>query len=166
MAALADYTQEAVKRLREDGQACSYITVYLMTNPWGEGEQYANQATARLDKPSSYLPEITAEAAGLLRQIFRHGYKYRKTMILLSGMTEDRKEQPDLFEDTAVKEKRDNLMKCFDRINDRWGRGTIRMGITGFASPPPGSDGVPWEMKREFLSPEYTTRLADAPRVR
>jgi DNA polymerase V len=165
MAALADYTQEAVKRLREDGLACSFITVFLMTNPWGEGEQYANQATARLDKPTSYLPAIMGEANRLLRSVFRHGYKYRKTMILLSGITEEKREHPDLFEDTTGKEKRESLMKCFDALNDRYGRGTIRLGVSGLGSLPADADCAPWVMKREFLSPEYTTRLCDVPKV-
>ena len=101
-----------------------------------------------------------------MRSIFRHGYKYRKTMILLSGMSEDRQEQPDLFEDTSGKEKREQIMKCFDALNDRYGRGTIRLGVSGLASLPADADSAPWQMKREFLSPEYTTRLCDVPKVR
>jgi DNA polymerase V len=164
--ALADYTQEAVKRLREDRLSCSYITVFLMTNPWGEGDQYANQATAKLDEPSAYFPDILNQAARLLRSIFRHGYKYRKTMILLSGITENRYCQPGLFEDTGNREKRESLMKAFDHINDRYGRGTIRLGASAPPPIPGETDGAPWEMKREFLSPDYTTRLKDVPKVR
>lgn len=164
--ALADYTQEAVKRLREDDLACSYITVFLMTNPYGEGEQYANQATARLDEPSAYFPDIMSAALRLLRSIFRHGYKYRKAMILLSGMEENRNRQPGLFDNAGNRVKKENLMKAFDRINDRYGRGTIRLGVSAQAPAPADTDGAPWEMKREFLSPDYTTRLKDVPKVR
>jgi DNA polymerase V len=163
--ALADYTQEAVKRLREDNLACSCITVFLMTNPYGEGGQYGNQAGAKLDGPSAYFPEILETASSLLRSIFRPGYKYRKTMILLSGMAEARNSQPGLFEDTEKKEKRERLMSCFDRINDRYGRGTIRLGVSAAARLPADAADPPWTMKREFLSPGYTTRLPDVPKV-
>jgi DNA polymerase V len=70
---LSEYTQEAVKRLRDDRLACSFITVFLMTNPWGEGDQYANQASAQFAKPTSYFPEILATGIRLLRHVFRHG---------------------------------------------------------------------------------------------
>jgi DNA polymerase V len=163
--ALTEYTQEAVKRLRDDRLHCSYITVFLMTNAWGEGDQYANQASAKCAQPTDYLPEILKTAIQLLRHIFRHGYKYRKIMILLSGMENGTNGQQDLFEDTTEIEKRENLMKCFDKINDKYGRGTIRMGASGMATGQGNTGDVPWEMKREFLSPEYTTRLEDVPKV-
>ncbi len=164
--ALADYTQEAVKRLREDRLSCSYITVFLMTNPYGEGEQYVNQASAQFDEPTDYHPAILREAISLLRSIFRQGYKYRKTMILLSGVVENHNRQTELFDDNKQKEKRDNLMKAIDTIHDRYGRGAIRFGPSSLAMPPEDVDAAPWEMKREFLSPNYTTRLKDVPKVR
>jgi DNA polymerase V len=163
--ALAEYIQEAVKRLRDDRLTCSYLTVFLMTNPYGEGEQYSNQATAQFKNPTAYIPEIMTTAEGLLRSIFRHGYKYRKVMVLLSGIEDGNNRQYDLFEDTAEKEKRERLMQCFDVINDKYGRGTIRLGASGMATGAGDTGEAPWEMKREFLSPEYTTRLEDVPKV-
>jgi DNA polymerase V len=163
--ALTEYTQEAVKRLRDDRLVCSYVTVFLMTNPWGEGDQYANQGSGQFEKPTDFLPDILGMAIRLLRQIYRHGYKYRKTMILLSGIEDGNNRQADLFEDTEGKEKRERLMQCFDTVNNRYGRGTLRMGASGMAGGTEGGGAVPWEMKRDFLSPDYTTRLADLPKV-
>jgi DNA polymerase V len=152
--ALADYIQEAVKRLRDDRLTCSYITVFLMTNPYGKGEQYSNQATAKFIKPTAYIPDIMTTAGSLLRQIYRNGYNYRKVMVLLSGIEDGNNLQYDLFEDTRAKEKRDRLMQCFDVINDKYGRGTIRPGASGMATRPGVGVDAPWDMKREFLSPE------------
>jgi DNA polymerase V len=162
--ALAEYTLEAVKRLREDKLCCKYITVFLMTNPWGEGEQYSNQASAELSRASSFLPDIHGMAIELLRQIYREGYKYRKVMICLMGLEPDTAIQPDLFEDTTLREKKERIMQCLDKINVKYDRGTIRLGTfeTGQAAD---IEYAPWEMKRDFLSPQYTTRLSDIPRV-
>ena len=49
------------------------------------------------------------------------------------------------------------LMAVVDRIN-RKGRGRIWFAGQGSEKP--------WAMKREMLSPGYTTRFADLPRVR
>lgn len=56
---------------------------------------------------------------------------------------------PDLF---APKPRRgaEQLMAVVDQINQREGRGTVRIGRVP-AKPA-------WAMRREFLSPRYTTR--------
>ena len=160
--ALAEYTQEAVKRLRADKLAARYITVYVMTNAFSAEEQYFNSATLELKPPSAFLPEILQAAQSLLNQIYRAGCKYRKTMIVLAGLEKTAHIQNDLFEDTAKREKQERLMKAFDKINQKWGRGTIRQGTAAFAAPLDDAF-APWEMKREYLSPCYTTNLADIP---
>lgn len=40
-----------------------------------------------------------------------------------------------------------------DRINARWGRGTLRLAREGFVQP--------WAMRQELRSPAYTTRWDD-----
>jgi DNA polymerase V len=165
--ALADYTQEAVKRMREEESACRFVSVYLMTNPWSDvGEQYFNSASAEMPRASSYLPDILGVALELLASIYRSGFRYRKVMINLLGLQHDSTDQLDLFETFGDKKKEDAIMKAFDTINDKYGRGTIRMGTRSLLSDTDTeSKDRNWRMKREFLSPEYTTRLTDLPRV-
>jgi DNA polymerase V len=163
--ALARHTQEAVKRLRDEKLECKNICVYLMTNPHGEGEQYFNNAQAQLQAPTSYFPEILQSATVLLKQIFRNGYRYRKTMIALTGLTKQNSVQADLFITDTKKEKNEKLMAAFDEINSRYGRGTLRLGTSALTAKSDTDTIAPWEMKRELLSPAYTTRLADLPEV-
>jgi DNA polymerase V len=163
--ALTMYTQEAVKRIRGERLACKYVSVYLMTNAFAEGEQYFNQMTAQLPYLSSYLPEILETAIGLVKRMFRPGYKYRKVMVGLFGLENDDKPQYDLF-DTHYEQKRklEPLMRAFDRINARYGRGTITLG-TGIIGKRQKDDGLAWEMKRDYLSPRYTTNIKEIPLV-
>jgi DNA polymerase V len=165
--ALADHTQEAVKRLREEKLLCKHICVYLMTSPYGEGGQYSNSAQAQLQAPTSYQHEILSVALSLLRQIYRSGYKYRKTMIALFSLTKESEAVPELFEASPDKEKQKRLMQAFDEINARYGRGAIRLGtsalITKKTKGCASDTTAPWEMRREMLSPAYTTNRADIP---
>ena len=165
--ALSEYTQEAVKRMREEKSACRHVSVFLMTNRWSDvGEQYFGSLAAELPTPSSYLPDILGTAIELLNRIWRPGFRYRKVMINLLGLEPDVVSQPDLFEDGELRKKHDAIMKAFDAINGRYGRGTIRLGVRDSA---PDIDGAgnrnAWIMKRDFLSPEYTTRISDVPTV-
>jgi len=165
IAALALYTQEAVKRMREGRLSCKYVIVYLMTNAFSEGDQYFNQMSAELPYLSAYLPEIQEAAIGLVKKVYRPGYKYRKVMVGLAGLENDDKPQYDLFDDHYEQVKRlEPLMQAFDSINGRYGRGTITLG-TGITRRKPNDEWLPWEMKREYLSPRYTTNIKEIPVV-
>jgi DNA polymerase V len=161
---LAEYTQEAVKRIREENLSCKYVTVYLMTSAFAEDEQYFNQSSAELPYPSDSLSEITAIANDLLKKIYRPDYKYRKVMIALTGLHDGNTAQLDLFSQESQSDKNAPLMKAFDEINDRYGRGTIKRAC-GLTDKKQEKDKNPWEMKREYLSPCYTTKIKDIPVV-
>lgn len=157
--ALAAYVHEAVRRLREQRSAARYVSVYLMTNPWDEGgPQFCNQLSAALSRPTSFLPDILTVAEGLLRNLYRSGYRYRKVMINLLGLEEDEITQGDLFDTDDDRPRDKALMNCFDEVNGRYGRDTLRMGVT---NPSPRA----WNMRRRFLSPAYTTDLTGIPEV-
>ena len=161
--ALSEYTQEAVKRMRGEGLSCKYVSVYLMTNAYAEGDQYFNQMSAELPYLSAYLPEIQAVANELVKKIYRPNYKYRKVMIGLTGLDFDENQQLDLFNTGYNRSKElEPLMQAFDSINDRYGRGTIRLGC-GVKKTSNEKAALPWELKRDYLSPCYTTNIKDVP---
>ena len=166
--ALAEYTQEAVKRMRAEKLSCKYVSVYLMTNAWANGEQYFNQCSAELPYLSAYLPEIQAAANELLKRIYRPSYKYRKVMVALAGLGHDENRQLDLF-DTAYnyRKQREPIMQVFDAINDTYGRGTLKLacGLNKMKNEKLtiNNEAALWEMKREYLSPRYTTKIEDIP---
>jgi DNA polymerase V len=167
--ALSEYTQEAVKRMREDGLSCRFVSVYLMTavpRADAQGEQYANQMTAELPHLSAYLPEIQAAANELLKKIFRPNYKYRKVMIGLTGLAFDNNAQLDLFNTVYNRGKElEPLMKAFDSINERYGRGAIKLGCGSMKRVKKNEEyhSEAWEVRREYLSPMYTTNIRDIP---
>jgi DNA polymerase V len=160
--ALAEYTQEAVSRMRAEALSCRYVSVFLMTNAYAEGDQYANQAAAELPALSAYLPELQTVATALLKRIYRPGYKYRKVMVALNGLANDNAPQLDLFNTRYNRSKElEPLMKSFDAINERYGRGTLRLA----SSLPHALEDLPFRMKRDYLSPCYTTNIAEIPIV-
>jgi len=204
--ALSEYTQEAVKRIRDEGLTCKYVSVYLMTNAYASGDPYFNQMTVELPCLSAYLPEIQAAANELVRRIFRPNYKYRKVMIGLTGLEKNENHQFDLFEMNYNRsDELETLMKTFDSINDKYGRGTLKLACgvrkrgclekapreaawmikatrqepkemsqyaekCGLALARPAGDGetvadLPWELRRDYLSPCYTTVVRDVPLV-
>jgi DNA polymerase V len=53
-------------------------------------------------------------------------------------------------------------MKAFDAINDKYGRGTIKLGC-GLTAKKQETEKKPWQLKRDYLSPCYTTNIKDIP---
>jgi len=167
--ALSEYTQEAVSRMREGGLSCKYVSVYLMTNAYAQGDQYFNSLSAELPYLSAYLPEIQSVANELVARIFRPNYKYRKVMIGLTGLAFDNCQQFDLF-DTSYNFKKINepLMRAFDTINNRYGRGTMKLacGVERHPHSQTETETAPWELRREYLSQRYTTDIREIPCVK
>lgn len=79
-------------------------------------------------------------------------------MITLLGLEDDVVSQQTLFEDDSSKPGKQALMRCFDTINERYGKNTMRTALHL-----PGTS--PWSMRRKFLSPAYTTDITGIPDV-
>ena len=50
------------------------------------------------------------------------------------------------------------LMQALDKLNDRYGRGTVVLASAGLKGPKRD-----FEMRQDLLTPQYTTRWADLP---
>ena len=93
-----------------------------------------------------------------LRGIFIPGRRYKKSAVLFFGLESDVNRQVDLFTDTAGDEKYERLSKALDKINAKYGRGTIFHLSEGIKKP--------WQMRRDMLTPSYTTSWSQIPVVK
>lgn len=156
--ALAAYVARAAEKLRAQNSLCSTIQVGLQTQLADlDGPRYANAVTLALPAPTDDTREILALAQQGLNQIYRPRYPFSKCSILLMDLSRRGELTPDLF---APKPRRgaDRLMEVIDQINQREGRGTVRIGRVP-AKPI-------WAMRREMLSQRYTTRWDEVIGVR
>ena len=159
-AALSDFTQESVKRLRDEKLTCRYVSVFLREareRPY----HFTHNASCGLRSPTSYLPDILGAALDLLRSLYKSGTGYHKTLVLLTGLEKQGGAQIELFEDNAAREKKNLAMNTFDAINRRYGRNALHTAVSDLAK----KDALQWRMRREMVSPAYTTKLSDVPRV-
>lgn len=151
--AVANFASSCAEKLRREQSACTFVTVFITTNPFRETDcQYSNSITVTLESPSSYSPEIIKAATRGLEHIFIKGYKYKKAGVLVSNITPDAHLQLSLFSDRDVEKER-QLMKALDCLNGRYGRNALKIGAQGY--------GTCWKLKQERLSPCYTTCIKD-----
>lgn len=163
--ALAEYCQLAIERMYREHSMCRIISVFIgtardFTHAHPEKEYYNIAATA-LSSPTNYLPKILNTATKVLHKIYRPGYSYRKLQVSLLELENENNPQPELFENKIQKEqeKHQQIMNAFTDINQKFGRGCLHLGVRNQTKK------NEWLMKREYLSPSYTTRLPETPEV-
>jgi DNA polymerase V len=152
---VANFTERAAEKLRRDGLAASAITVFIETSRFIEWpEHYANAATIELVYPTDNTRELLQSALEGLRRVFRNGFKYRRAGVLLTGLVPIGQLTGRLFDHETL-EKYRRVLPVIDRLNAKYGRGTVRFAV--------GRPDGRWKTKALRSSPHYTTRLSDIP---
>lgn len=149
--AVATYVGRAAQKLRAQGSLCKRMRVSIRTGMFNPNEaHHAQGALVELPYPTCDTLLMTRLASQAVERVFRPGFRYSKAEVLLMDLRAPGDFSGDLF---AARQPptRDRAMQVMDDINQRWGRGTLRV-----ASVP----RVPaWGMKREMMSQSYTTRI-------
>lgn len=159
--AVASYTAKAVEKLRRSSQLAKVATVYVRSTKNKNGRySYANSATAQLIVPSDDTREFLYQTEQLIQRLWKQGYRYAKAGVILSELYEPNTFQGDLFD--ALKESKSKphnraLMTLIDQVNVK-GESKLFFAAQGL--------GQAWKMKQHYLSPRYTTRWHELPKVK
>ncbi len=156
--AICMHASRAAEKLREEHQYCRNINVWLKTSPFSVNEKYyANTASIKLSTPTQDTRDIIAAALRCLDKIWQSGHRYQKAGVMLQDFYSQGIAQLNLFDEYQPRPNSERLMAALDQIN-KSGRTEVWFAGQG--------NQQTWLMKREFLSPAYTTRVADLPRAR
>ncbi|KGT88741.1 DNA polymerase V subunit UmuC [Erwinia typographi] len=156
--AICGYAERVSEKLREDGQYCHHVASFVRTSPFDAGKPgYGNTATIKLGTGTRDSRDIIRAAVQALDAIWRPGFRYAKAGVMLSELRPDGVAQLNLFGEQTPRRGSDELMDLLDAMN-RSGR--FRIGFAGKGIEPA------WQMKREMLSPAWTTRWKDIPTAR
>jgi DNA polymerase V len=151
--AIATYTSRAAEKLRRQYCAAGFISVFVVTNDYKEGQYQYNPQTKgtyiRLPKPTSYTNELIKYAVPLVEKLYKAGPKYLKAGVMLGGIVPDISIQGNLFlSETRNCERK--LMDMIDNINFSQRDDVLKFAASGTKRN--------WKMRQELRSPRYTTR--------
>ena len=153
--AIANFAAQCSRKLREQHTVCSSLTIFAHTSRFREDlpQSYIYQ-TVQLPVPSNDHQELVAMAVKMLRAYWKEEdrYFYKKVGVIVWGISRDNAIQTRLF-DTVDREKQAALAKAIDAINRKNGHNKIRIAVQG--------DEKGWQLKREYISKQYTTNLDD-----
>ncbi|WP_415860758.1 translesion error-prone DNA polymerase V subunit UmuC [Vibrio metschnikovii] len=156
--AVCEYATRATEKLRKEQQQAKVMTVFIRTSPFKDNEpQYSNSTSGELLIPSCDTRDFIELANHLLKRIWKDGFRYAKAGVMLSDFYDPGMFQPGLFDDVSTRSNSQQLMSVLDTINQS-GAGKVFFAGQGTKKD--------WSMKREHLSPAYTTRWDQLPRVK
>ncbi|HGZ0324582.1 TPA: Y-family DNA polymerase [Klebsiella pneumoniae] len=157
--AICSYASRAAEKLRGEHQYCRFISAFIKTSPFALNEPYyGNSASVKLLTPTQDSRDIITAATKCLDVIWRDGHRYQKAGVMLGDFYSQGVAQLNLFDDNAPRKNSEKLMEVLDHLNAKDGRGTLYFAGQGIQTA--------WQMKREMLSPRYTTRYSDLLSVR
>lgn len=140
------------EKLRRQKSCCNTIMVFIHTNPHRKDlPQYSKSIVLHLPYSTNSNIELAKFASFAVSKIFKEGYSYKKAGVIVMDFYPEHQKQSSLFE--ASNEKHSPLMQVVDTLNHKYGEQKIKL-----ASQDPKRV---WKMKREKLSPRYTTNLHD-----
>lgn len=90
-----------------------------------------------------------------LKAIYRSGYHYKKTGVMLMGLQAKGTIQATLFDEPVDQARSDSLMNVMDAINRKMEQGSLTIAASGINQR--------WAMRRERKSPNYTTDWDELP---
>ncbi|MBJ8416424.1 DUF4113 domain-containing protein, partial [Citrobacter cronae] len=153
------YASRAAEKLRGEHQYCRFISTFVKTSPFALNEPYyGNSASVKLLTPTQDSRDIIAAATRSLDAIWKDGHRYQKAGVMLGDFFSQGIAQLNLFDDNAPRRGSEKLMEVLDHLNAKEGKGALYFAGQGIQRQ--------WAMKREMLSPRYTTRYADLLRVK
>src|SRR5690606_11525111 len=153
---VASYATACSEKLRKQGTNCRRISAFTQTTRHRQDQAQSNRSiTITLPFATNSAIELTKFALLALGNIFREGFAYKKTGVIVQDFSPIEAEQITLFEQRNT--KHDALMQVFDAINTKYGKNKVRLAI---------QDQRMWKMRQEKLSPAYTTVLEDIIKVR
>jgi len=172
--AVATHAARAAEKLRSEGLVAGRMSAFVTTKGFGSGPHRSGGQDEALAEATSDTTELVAAARRCVRRAYvtadarGRPYRYRKAGVMLAEIRPEGTEQRGLFpvgeERTAADRQRHRaLMEALDAANRKFGKRAVVVASQGCPSSlsrmRDGSPEAPrWEMRRERMSPRYTTR--------
>ena len=155
---ITNHCLNAAEKIRSESLLTKSITIFIRTSPFQKMEiHYSNSKTIDFPIATDNSIEIVKSAVFGLKSIFKKGYKYQKSGIILSGLCESKNYNDNLFSSTKDKRTK-NLMRSIDYTNFRYGRSTLSLAVA--------ISNKKWETKRQHFSKIDTTNFDYLPIIK
>ena len=152
--ALASHAETVAIKLRRQKSLTGSMTLFATSSPHDVEGYFRRSHFHRFTVPTNDTCNIVKVIESAIGQLYKSGVRYYKCGVGLMDLHDEGLFQYDLFNQSSDNTK---LMACMDNINARYGRSTVQIAAKGFEQK--------FAMRRAFLSPQYTTKWSDIPKI-
>ncbi|WJG07802.1 Y-family DNA polymerase [Aliiglaciecola sp. LCG003] len=152
--AIASHAEVVAAKLRKQKSLASAMTIFASSSPHDNDGYFSESFFHRFMVPTNDTCNIISAAQAAIPKLFQQGVRYYRCGVGLLDLHREQLFQYDLFNPSKDNPK---LMTCMDSINARFGRSTVHVAAKGIEQK--------FAMRRAFLSPQYTTKWADIPKI-
>ena len=155
--AVSMHVTRAAEKLRSQQSACRMLQVSIRTGRHNPNEDYLRRSCQiSLPVATSDTRRLIEAATHGVKQIYREGPRYAKAGVMLFDLRPADELQLGLFA-RGDNQKSQSLMATIDHLNHLYGRQSIFFASQGCQQG--------WRMKRQRVTPGYTTQWDEIPRV-
>jgi DNA polymerase V len=172
--AVSSHLVRGAEKLRKEHLMAGHVSVHISTGRHAESVCY-RYVSAQLPRPTNDTLILNQLAAKLFAQCFiandcrGKAYQYSKAGVTFSNLISEEHQSNTLltFEDI----EKPQIMRALDMINRRFGKYSLVLASMGTPDKLKRVDkgdkkGVEWGMRREKMSPRYTTKWDEVLKVK
>ena len=152
-AALVTHAAIVGRKVRKQNSLIKKLMVFASSSP--HDDFYYKQAIVY---PFVMATDNTCEMAHAVNRaidsIYSAGVSFYRCGVGAIELNSKAFMQPDLFMSDHTNS---NLMECLDNVNHKYGDNTLKLAAEGHDEK--------WKMRRNFLSPQYTSQWRDIPKI-
>ncbi len=152
--ALCKHVGIATAKARKQNTGTTIVLVFAANSPFDERPRQFKHIV-KFARPTNCTLQIISAVSQVVEKLFVEGVRYYKVGVGLLDLIDMSHEQHDLFTPSQSKPE---LMKAMDKLNQKYGTDTVFVSAQGTQ--------VKWSMRREHLSPQYTTSWQSIPAIR
>lgn len=118
------HIHRACVKLRKINAKCKGISIFLRTKDF---KVFCEKRV--LNAATDFELEISDIVFELLEKVYNENILYRSTGVILDTFVFNSEVQMSLFSDISTDEKKEKLSKCFDKLEERFGKDIIQTGF-------------------------------------
>jgi DNA polymerase V len=151
--AIASHASSCAEKLRIQGTLTNSMHVTLSKSRFSDetGKLYFG-IFIKLPEPTNNTTTLIRYAIEGLSKIYQKGHSYKKCGVIVMDIVPEETVQLNMFESIQNK-KWNTLETTMDALNRKMGKYTLRHAVQGYEHT--------WRLRKENLSPNYTTDVKD-----
>ena len=151
--ALINHVTTVANKLRAQRSLTHQLYIFAASGAH-ENRYYKKSFVYKFPSPTNDTCVMANAVSEVFNEIYKPGIRFYKCGVGAVELISEQFQQSDLFNKSPDNPK---LMQCLDTINNRYGKGMLSLASSKLNDR--------WHMNRDFLSPQYTTRWRDIPKI-